>query len=78
MKEIALIGQTADKIADAARKSGFADVKRCGNLKEAVAYASTRPVRNVLLSPASASFDMFENYKKRGDAFIEAVRGLKK
>lgn len=78
VKEIALIGQTADKIADAARKSGFESIKRCGNLESAVVYASTRPVRNVLLSPASASFDMFENYKKRGDAFIEAVRGLKK
>jgi UDP-N-acetylmuramoylalanine--D-glutamate ligase len=30
----------------------------------------------VLLSPACASFDMFEGYEQRGRVFAEAVRGL--
>ena len=32
----------------------------------------------VLLSPACASFDMFESYEHRGRAFKEAVAGLKR
>jgi UDP-N-acetylmuramoylalanine--D-glutamate ligase len=31
----------------------------------------------VLLSPACASFDMFRDYKHRGDAFAAAVRALR-
>jgi UDP-N-acetylmuramoylalanine--D-glutamate ligase len=30
----------------------------------------------VLLSPACSSFDMFRDYKDRGDAFVRAVREL--
>ena len=33
---------------------------------------------NILLSPASPSFDMFKNYEERGAAFISAVQNLAK
>ena len=33
---------------------------------------------NVLLSPASPSFDMFKNYEERGAAFISAVQNIVK
>ena len=33
---------------------------------------------NILLSPASPSFDMFENYEERGAAFISAVQNIVK
>ncbi len=78
VKEIALIGETAKKIELAAFAAGFTKVTLFDTLEAAVCYASKRNVQNVLLSPASASFDMFRNYASRGDAFIEAVRRLDK
>jgi UDP-N-acetylmuramoylalanine--D-glutamate ligase len=52
--------------------------ERCATLQEAVekAAASARPGDAVLLSPACASFDMFRDYKHRGEVFAAAVRGL--
>jgi UDP-N-acetylmuramoylalanine--D-glutamate ligase len=32
----------------------------------------------VLLSPACSSFDMFRDYKHRGDEFVDSVRALEK
>lgn len=76
VKEIAVIGQTADKIEKSAFKHGFNAVVRCDSLQNAVKYAAGCNVRNVLLSPASASFDMFKDYVDRGNAFIRAVKEL--
>jgi UDP-N-acetylmuramoylalanine--D-glutamate ligase len=52
--------------------------ERCGSLEEAVQRAArlARAGEAVLLSPACASFDMFRDYKHRGEAFAAAVRGL--
>jgi UDP-N-acetylmuramoylalanine--D-glutamate ligase len=53
-------------------------VQRCGSLEEAVdaAASAAKPGDAVLLSPACASFDMFRDYKHRGDAFAALVRSL--
>jgi UDP-N-acetylmuramoylalanine--D-glutamate ligase len=46
--------------------------------KDAVlaAYSLAEKNDTVLLAPACASFDLFENYEDRGDQFKEAVRSL--
>jgi UDP-N-acetylmuramoylalanine--D-glutamate ligase len=53
--------------------------ERCSSLESAVKRASqvVSAGEAVLLSPACASFDMFRDYKQRGEVFAEAVRRLK-
>ena len=41
-----------------------------------IAYKLAESGDSVLLSPACASFDLFENYEDRGRQFKEAVRSL--
>lgn len=78
VKYLVLIGQTRDKIAECARKHGFTEIMYAEDMAEAVrvcaAYANTGD--NVLLSPACASWGMFDNYEQRGDIFKECVRNL--
>ena len=53
-------------------------VRRCASLEEAVRRAAeiAAPGQAVLLSPACASFDMFRDYKHRGEVFAAAVKAL--
>jgi UDP-N-acetylmuramoylalanine--D-glutamate ligase len=75
-----LIGAAAGRLAEAlapAVGSGL-ELHRCDDLEDAVrrAAAAARPGEVVLLSPACASFDAFENFERRGDRFREVVGGL--
>ena len=78
VKYLVLIGQTRDKIAECARSHGFTDIMYAEDMAEAVrvcaAYANAGD--NVLLSPACASWGMFDNYEQRGEIFKECVRNL--
>ena len=55
--------------------AGAAPASRAKSMEEAVSLAADHacPGDVVLLAPACASFDMFENYKQRGQVFIKAV-----
>ena len=79
VKKLVLIGQTAEKIAETAKKHGFDDVIFADDLCEAVRYCADNAVSGdaVLLSPACASWGMFDNYEQRGRMFKEYVAGLK-
>ncbi len=75
-RAVVLLGEAADIIE--LSLDGVLPVRRAGGMGEAVAQARAlaRPGDAVLLSPACASFDMFDGFAARGDAFITAVRAL--
>ena len=81
-KAAILIGQTAGKIADAIAAGASGDstvpVALADSLEQAVALAHQLAVAGdvVLLSPACASYDMFDNFQQRGRVFVELVREL--
>ncbi len=79
-KAAVLIGQTREKIAAAIRSSraDVLTVEFAQSLAEAVGLAErlSTPGDVVLLSPACASFDMFENFQQRGRVFRELVRKI--
>jgi UDP-N-acetylmuramoylalanine--D-glutamate ligase len=78
VKELILLGQTAQKIADTAKEHGFEQIVMVESLEEAVGYAAEHATEGdaVLLSPACASWGMFKNYEVRGDQFKELVHKL--
>ena len=79
VRSVVLIGQTAEKIESALRTAKAAcSVYRAADLEEAVRTARewAQPGDTVLLSPASASYDMFTNFEERGQRFREIVGSL--
>ncbi|UCD49981.1 MAG: UDP-N-acetylmuramoyl-L-alanine--D-glutamate ligase [Phycisphaerales bacterium] len=81
-KAVVLIGQAASKIADAIQAGGPSGpqvpIAFAKSLDEAVQIARRQAVEGdvVLLSPACASYDMFDNFQQRGQQFAELVGQL--
>lgn len=75
-----LYGENAFRILDAALKKGFTQVTLCRPFPLAVrvAFLTAKRGQNVLLSPASASFDAFKSYEERGEKFREVYETLVK
>ena len=78
VKALVLLGRDAYMIKDAAEKAGFTAVYGCRNMDECVltAHEIAEPGDTVLLSPACASWDMYDNFEQRGDHFKDCVRRL--
>jgi UDP-N-acetylmuramoylalanine--D-glutamate ligase len=75
-RAVVLLGEAADAIARAV--GARVPLRHAADMDEAVRVAASlaKPDDAVLLSPACSSFDMFRDYKHRGDEFVRAVQAL--
>lgn len=73
-----IYGENRFKMLNAAMKAGFLSISLCSDFNTAVKLARlvAKPGQNVLLSPASSSFDSFANYEERGDMFRKLVESI--
>ncbi|MEG0712674.1 MAG: UDP-N-acetylmuramoyl-L-alanine--D-glutamate ligase, partial [Niameybacter sp.] len=75
VQKLYLIGECKNQIMDECRQQGFLDFEAYNTFEEAIqaCYLEAQNEECVLLSPACASWDMFESYEQRGDLFKEIV-----
>ncbi|MHC1739053.1 MAG: UDP-N-acetylmuramoyl-L-alanine--D-glutamate ligase [Ignavibacteriaceae bacterium] len=78
VKKIYAIGSSADKVYDFFNE--IIPVEKKESLQDCInsTYIEAKAGEVLLLSPACASFDMFDSYEHRGKVFKEGVRSLKR
>ena len=76
VKTLVTFGETSNRFAQFAHDCGVESVEKVSDMLGAVEKAVSHSTDGdtILLSPACASWDQYENFEIRGDAFIEAVR----
>ena len=79
VKKLVLLGATAETIRATAEREGFTNTVICPDMESCVAEAVREAVEGdvVLLSPACASWDMYDNFEQRGEHFKTCVRQLR-
>ncbi len=78
VKYAVLCGATAKKIAAVLDSAGFSDYCFADDFETAVKYAKSQATSgdSIVLTPASASFDMFKNFAERGNIFKQIVNSF--
>ncbi|MCD7779482.1 MAG: UDP-N-acetylmuramoyl-L-alanine--D-glutamate ligase [Candidatus Gastranaerophilales bacterium] len=71
---VILIGEASQRFKENMEKNGFTNIILSNSLEEAVDTSLTLSNEIVLLSPACASYDMFNSYEHRGEVFKEYVK----
>lgn len=76
VKALVVFGETADRFTAFAEDCGVSSITKAADMDEAVGQAvgHSEDGDTILLSPACASWDQYESFEIRGDAFIDAVR----
>lgn len=82
VRQVVVIGSLADTLENGLRQKGMTSITNLGKTSMAdivaAAQRAAQPGDVVIMSPACASFDMFKNYKDRGEQFVAAVTALAK
>ena len=79
IKAVVVNGSNTDAILQAAEEEGYENIHACpDDFRELIetAYSFAEPGDAVLLSPACASWGMFENFEQRGDIFKQIVNEM--